>query len=86
MSDVVYRSREYIILSKRKHDKTGFIVVNTKKEFNQGHTHVTNFNSAKTLIKLSQKCKIPNSKNKYFIQSLIRISRDKTYINRLNNM
>lgn len=82
MSDVVYRNREFIILKKKK----GFIIVNTNKEFKNGHTHIKVYNIAKTLINLAKKSKLPKTKNKYILESLIRISNDKNYIKSLEEM
>ena len=82
MSDVIYRNREFIILKKKK----GFIIVNTNKDFKKGHTHIKNYNMAKTIINLVKNKKIPKSKNKYIINSLIRLSNDKDYIKKLKEI
>ena len=86
MDDVVYRSKEYIIIRKKSNKKLGFVVINTRKDFKQGHTHVMNYNTAKTLISLSKNNTLPKSHNEYFINSLIRISRDSVYIEKLKNI
>lgn len=82
MSDVIYRNREFMIIKKY----TGYIVINTKKDFKKGHTHIKNYNMAKTLINLAKNNKIPKSNNKYILDSLIRISNDKKYINKLEDL
>lgn len=82
MSDVVYRNREFIILKKKK----GFIIINTNKDFKEGHTHIKNYNMAKTIIDLVKHNKTPKTKNKYILDSLIRISNDKDYIERIKNL
>lgn len=82
MSDVIYRNREFIILKKKK----GFIIVNTNKDFKKGHTHIKNYNMAKTIIDLVKHNKVPKTKNKYILNSLIRISNDNKYIEKLEEI
>lgn len=82
MSDVVYRNREFIIIRKY----TGYIIINTKKEFKKGHTHIKNYNMAKTIINLVKANKEPKSKNKYIIDSLIRLSNNHEYIKKLEDI
>lgn len=82
MSDVIYRNNEFIIIRKY----SGYIIINTKKDFKKGHTHIKNYNMAKTLINLVKNKKIPKSDNIYILDSLIRISNDKKYINRLETI
>ena len=60
-----------------------YIIHNTKKPFHEGHTHINNFNTAVYLINLALHKSVPNRNLKYFIHSLIRISTDKEYINKL---
>ena len=75
----VYRRREFSIYS----GNDGFIVHNTHKEFSQGHTHITNFNTAKYLIDMSLQKQIPYRTSAYLIESLIRLSNDRQYTERL---
>lgn len=82
MSDVVYRRKEFLVIRKY----TGYIIINTKKTFKKGHTHIKNYNMAKTIIDLVKNKKIPKSKNKYIIDSLIRLSNDKEYIKKLEEI
>ena len=69
----IYRKGEFIIIG-------NFIVINTKKEFKQGHTHLNNYYAAKRAIYLVRNHKIPSRCSKYFLVSLIRISNDRDYI------
>ena len=82
MSDVIYRKKEYIIIRKY----TGYIIINTKKDFNKGHTHIKNYNMAKTLINLVKNNKLPKSNNSYILDSLIRLSDNKEYIKELEKL
>lgn len=77
----IYSKREYSIYKV----STGFIVHNTKKRFQEGHTHCNNYYKAKSLIHLAINKKVPNKANKWEIESLIRITKDKKYLERLKN-
>lgn len=61
----------------------GYIVHNKHKNFKDGHTHVKNYDTCMIMIKLIERKEMPKSKNRYFIQSLIRISNDRKYINKI---
>lgn len=81
MCNKIYRSKQYIILKV----KNGYIVQNTKKKFEEGHTHVRNYNLAKKMIHWSKNNELPNTKNKYILESLYRISNDCKYREELKN-
>lgn len=61
----------------------GFVVYNTKKPFQKGHTHLNNFNAAVSAVKLVEHRELPRNRSKYFIESLVRISLDKEYIDKV---
>lgn len=71
----IYKKKEYNIYS----DKNGFIIHNTKKEFSTGHTHINNYKTATFLIDLSIHENIPKHLSKYLLESLARITENKTY-------
>lgn len=62
--------------------KDHFIVHNMRKPFNEGHTHINNFNTAKYIIYLALYKRIPKNKHLsiYLIDSVIRLSIDNEYI------
>ena len=62
----------------------GFILHNTHKSFQNGHTHVQSYDTCMVMIKLVEKKQLPKSHSKYFIESLIRISSDKRYIRKVS--
>ena len=66
----------------------GYIVHNTKKRFEEGHTHIKNFNTAKYVAYLSLYKKLPkkNHLSTYLIESVIRVSSDRKYIAKLNSL
>jgi len=71
----VYKRKSYIIFRVRD----GYIIHNKTKQFCKGHTHITNFDTAKYLINLSIKKTVPKHLSSYLLESLIRISNDDAY-------
>ena len=61
----------------------GFVVHNIKKSFDEGHTHVSKYDTCMVMIKLVERKQIPKSRSKHFIESLIRISNDRKYTHRI---
>lgn len=64
----------------------GYIIHNTHKPFEEGHTHLNNYDTARYIIKLAYHHSVPNHLSIYLIDSLIRISSDETYIRQLNEL
>ncbi|HBF7929078.1 hypothetical protein [Clostridioides difficile] len=81
-SNKIYERKEYIIIK----SGTGYIVYNTNKKFEQGHTHLKSYNAAKTAIDLVIKRRIPRSYSIYFLTSLMRISNDVQYIKHISDI
>lgn len=79
---MVYKKDKYIVIAV----KNGFIVYNTSKEFNEGHTHLKSFNACKTIIDLSIRNKIPRSNSFYYLRSLIRITDNNDYKQRIEEL
>ena len=75
----VYRCKNYTVYDVNG----GYIIHNTKLDFQQHHTHITNFHTCKYIIKLSINKTIPKQLSDYLIVSLIRLSNDKEYIENL---
>jgi hypothetical protein len=82
MYNKIYEKREFIIFQV----KDGYIIYNTKKNFQEGHTHLRHFEAAKTAIDLVIKKKIPKSTDAYYLTSLIRISEDNSYIEKIHEL
>ena len=63
----------------------GYIVHNTRKDFGNGHTHINNYNTAKYIAYLAFYKRLPKKGHlsSYLIDSVIRISDDTTYINKM---
>lgn len=78
--NVIYRRKNYNIY---KIGRNNFIVHNTRKKFEKGHTHINNYNAAKTIIFMSINNIVPRNLSKYLIESIIRISTNEQYIEKL---
>ena len=61
-SQKVYEKENYIILKVNSGKKVGYIAYNTKKEWENGHTHLDSFDMAKTIISNVIKHKKPKTK------------------------
>lgn len=76
----IYKKKYFNLYSNQE----GYIIHNTHKDFQKGHTHINNYNTAKFLINLALYKTVPDKNmSKYLYQSLIRISSDQTYINKI---
>lgn len=82
----IFKKDEFIIIPFYKGKKQEFMVVNTRKEFENGHTHLKSFKMAKYLINLARCKKINSGLRPYLLTSLIRISRDPDYIEKLKEL
>lgn len=82
----IYKKDEFIIIPFFKGRKQEFMVVNTKKEFKNGHTHLKSFKMAKYLISLARCQKINSGLRPYLLTSLTRISTDHEYIQKLEEL
>lgn len=79
MYNKIYERDEFIIFQV----KNGYIAYNTLKAFQDGHTHLKCFGSAKTAIDLVIRKKVPRSTDKYYLTSLIKLSKDIFYIKKI---
>lgn len=78
MSKVIYRYEQFVI----KETEDGLVVVNNNGEY-EHHSHVKHFEAGKAICKLAAKRKLPHSKDTFFINALIRVSKNKKYIREL---
>ena len=78
---VVYRKGSIIVFKGRR----TYVVYNTSKKFEEGHTHLYKLKSAKSAARIAESKKVPTRSGLYFLTSLQRISDDKDYIQRLEN-
>lgn len=78
----IFQRKEYSIYKV----SDGYIVHNTNKEFRIGHTHVRSFNKAKSIVDLCVRKKLPNTPREWEIESLMRITNNQTYRNKLRDL
>lgn len=79
---LIYSNRYYKVYSVEK----GFIVHNVRKPFQSGHTHIDRFSTAKYITKLAYGRIVPKHLSRYLLVSLIRISDDKEYQDKLRKV
>ncbi len=75
MGNQVYSKSEYIIIQVSK----GFIIINRRKRFFEGHTHIKTFKTAKYLVDLALHNSMPYNLSPYLLTSLTRITENETY-------
>ncbi len=75
----IFQRKEYSIY--RVKDR--FIIHNTNLPFKGHHTHIRSFHKAKSLVDLCIRKKLPDTPRAWEIQSLLRISNNQTYKNKL---
>lgn len=75
----IYEKNEFIVLKVHSCNTIGFIIHNTNKEWEGGHTHLTSFDMAKTIISNVIQQKKPKTNNVYLMRSHIRISNNEQY-------
>ena len=76
----VFENKEFIILKGHTGHNYSYILYNKKKDFSKGHTHISDYNTTRWILRLYQQRKIPYKlKSTYLLNSLLRISDDATY-------
>jgi hypothetical protein len=73
----IYKKDEYVVIPV----ENNFIVINTRKVFEDGHSHTKTMGISRLLIDLAIRKELP--KNPGLVDSLIRISKDENYIKEL---
>lgn len=82
----VYENDKFVILKVRSKGKTGYIVHNTRKPFENGHTHLNSFSMAKVIVNNVIHKKNPKTNNIYLLESHIRLSEDEKYISYIKHL
>lgn len=81
MNKIIYKRKEYVIYDA----KCGYVAHNTRKEFKDGHSHFDSLETAKMVIDWCVNKMVPPNTSRYMIISLIRLTRNYKYKNRLQN-
>lgn len=82
--DLVYTKKNFKVFYSKEHKN--YIVYNMKKPFQEGHTHLQKYEQTQYAIDCVLKNKIPKKTNKYFLISLLRLAKDKKYMERLQRI
>lgn len=82
----VYENMGYIILKVKSKGRTGYIIHNTNKPFEKGHSHLKSFEMAKVIINNVIYEKKPKTSNIYLLQSHTRLSNSDKYISYINGL
>lgn len=85
MRDIKYKKSNYTIIKSTDKKVRKKFVVFRDGDFKRHHTHVSSLDIGKTMINLVSSNILPKSNNKEFIESLIRLSKDKSYVKKLEN-
>ena len=82
MDNCIFQRGEFVIL------KVGnaYIVVNRNKIFKYGHTHVNSYATAEYVINMARYRRLPRHLSPYLLTSLIRISKDEAYIEKIRTL
>lgn len=82
----IYRKKNFVIYSCCTKNPA-YIVHNKHKNFENGHTHINNYKTAKFIIDMAYNRSIPKKHiSDYLIESIIRISEHKSYIESLERL
>ena len=79
MGRIKYSKYGYIVFR----SGNSWIAYNTKKPFQEGHTHLQTYYSAKDAIKFCIECRVPMKASEFYLISLQRLTKNKEYFNAL---
>lgn len=78
----IYKKRTFVIYRVRD----GHIIYNTKKPFSEGHTHVSNYDTAIRIMNIAISKEVPRHLSDYLLESLIRLTDDEDFMIKIENM
>ena len=79
---IAYANKNYAIYKTSR----GYVVHNTDYDFKDKHTHISNYNVAKQIIRNLLHRTIPRTHNRYLLISHIRLSDNDTYTNMIKEL
>ena len=85
-SEKIYQNKEFIILKVKSNKKIGFIVYNTKKNLENGPSHLNSRAISEIVIKNVIYKRKPKTNNLYVLKSHARVSNDEKYIKFIENL
>jgi hypothetical protein len=72
---MLYKRKDFVVFKYKK----SFIVHNTKKLFEEGHTHIENYHMCKIVIDNVLKSRVPKTTNTYLLISHVKLSTNEHY-------
>lgn len=84
--DLVFIKNGFTVLKKRRQGKDNYIIINTRKRFDKGHTHLNNYSQVLYVIDCVNKKKIPKNFNTYLLVSLLRLTDDEEYAEKVQSL
>lgn len=64
----------------------GYIIHNRNKDFSKGHSHQKRLNTCISIAKLVHRQQMPRNHSKWFLESIIRVSNNKEYIEKIKDL
>ena len=82
----IYKKYNFVIYSCYG-KKSADIIHNKHKKFEEGHTHINNYKTAKYIIDMAYNRSIPKKPiSDYLMESIIRVSEHKSYIQAMEEL
>lgn len=78
----IYKKKSYNVYAANNNT---YIIHNAAKDFEHGHTHIREMNTCKYLIDLCIHKTVPNMNNIRLLESILRISDDEKYKDRIRH-
>lgn len=82
MLEQVYQDGDFVVVKA----KNCFIVINTNKNFKNGHSHLKSLWACKKVIYCAKYRTVNGDMNRYMLTSIIRISEDDEYISKIEDL
>jgi hypothetical protein len=79
----IYKKLNFKIYS---NNKKGYIIHNTRLNFDNHHTHINNYNTCKFIINLCIHKTVPDHLSDYLLVSILRLTDDQNYKNKIHKL
>lgn len=84
---IVYQRSNFVVVQLHKSsNKANFLVINTKKKFDEGHTHLHSRKRGIDLVNFVLTGRLPRHLSLYCLYSLLRLSDDADYSRRIQSL
>lgn len=79
---LVYQKKYLQVFHREENNE--YMVVNMRKQWEEGHTHIHSYKQAQYLVDCELGKKLPNNVNRYFLVCLKRITKDTKYMEQVD--